>query len=481
LVGGLPVTFTGKLNLLTPSADPNAMFPTLTPGIPVVAWEAGMFLDRFLPGVKELLDDIEPIAFGEYGAPKGMENVPYNWRRLVGVMLDAAKTPEERQELRTGLFADSVVIALKGLVAADRIPESVMWDPLQMEEFTNEVQNTALWVAGLRALFGFWEPSRSRLEDTTPSEFARSLGISNFRSEFYNLLNEYDGDWSKAATRWMEMFPDLAPFTVSSTEAGTRLGQVPYGRITASPQAVKFLQDNEELLYEYPTALPYLSPYGESNVEAFMELREDGLRKSDSVGTLIQDVIFSEQARLRGSILYQDRQYRKKQADLLEAGEITPEEYDRNVSTSEDMVKEKTEAIVAESPMYGDYMKDFDLPEPYADSTYIDQMRGAVADLQARDVFISADVNDTVNKVSIAATALKEFDKSVVRLNELAAQADELGVTEMRRRERAEIDAFVRIVDDNFGWPGGANASSLQDFAEVYMIPTLEAVYTEDR
>jgi len=481
LVGGLPTTFTGKLNLLTPSADPNAMFPTVTPGIPVVAWEAGMFLDRFVPGLREMLDGIEPVVWGEYGAPEGMENIPYNWRRLIEVGYARTRSPEDRKKIRTGLFADSVVIALKGLVAADRIPENVEWDPLVKEQFTNDVQNTALWVAGLRAVFGFWEPSRTRLEENTPSEFARELGISGFRPEFYKLLNEYEGDWNRAATRWIEMFPDLAPFTVSSNEAGTRLGEVPYGRVTSSPQAVEFLQDNRDLLFKYPTALPYLSPYGESNVDAAIELSEEGLRQKSTVGELINDVIFSEETRLWGSYRYQDRKYREKQSELLEAGEITAEEYERRVSTSEDLLQEKKEEITADSPLGAEYISDFDPPKSYTDSTYIDQLRGAVDELQAKDVFISAGVNDTVNKVSIAATALTEFDKSVANLNELAAQADELGVTEMRRRERAEINAFTRIVDDNFGWPGGANASSLQEFAEIYMIPTLEGVYKEKR
>ena len=479
-VTDLPTTFTGKLNLLTPSADPNAMFPTVTPGLPTVAWEVSKFLTRFAPSAKVALDNVEPVVFGEYGAPEGLTGVvPYNWRRLLE--LGATISMSDTADARTGVVADSVIVSLRALAAADRIPNNVMNNSRETEEFFKEVEQTSYWVAAARILFGFVEPSRANYEAGVPSRFARSLGISDFRPEFIALMNEYDNDWSTAMVKWIGLFPNLAPYTVGTSEAGTRGGLVQYGRAVPSPEAVEFLRGNENFLQEYPTALPYLAPEGQSTVEAYGEMTQLNLTKRKKLGPLMQEIAFSEAARQVSSLRIQEREGEKGLLERLESGDITAEEYDVGLKAGKEAVEQEIDNIKDDYPELQDYLnRTVELPQPNAAEDAVDQLRGSVNDMLNNGVYISAGVG-SLNKLDVARKALDQYDQTVVELSDLAAQADELGVTETRRRERKIIDTFLEIVDINFGYPKGAQTSSIQDFANTYMVPVLEAVYKEER
>ena len=480
MVTGLPTTFTGKLNLLTPSADPNAMFPTVTPGIPTLAWETTKMIGRFAPSAQVALDNIEPVVFGEYGAPDGLTGVvPYNWRRLFE--LGATVGMSDTADARTGVVADSVIVTLRALAAADRIPNNIADDPRKTEDFLQEVERTSYWVAAARILFGFVEPSRANYEAGVPTEFARSLGISDFRPEFIALMNENDNDWGAAMTKWIGMFPNLAPYTVGSSEAGTRGGLVQYGRAVPSPEAVDFLRGNEKLLQEFPTALPYLAPEGMSTIEAYGDMTDMDLTKRKKLGPLMQEIVFSEAARQVSSLRIQQREGEALLMEQLESGEITPSEYDLMLDAGEEAIKQSIDQIKAQNPELQDYLnRTVELPQPNASRDAVEQFRGSVNEMLNNDVYITAGVG-SLNKLDVARAALDEYDRTTVELSELAAEADELGVTETRRRERQILDGFLRVVDINFGFPKGAQTSSVQDFANTYMVPVLEAVYKEDR
>ena len=476
--GPLPVTFTGKLTSLTPSADPNALFPTLTGGGPTIMWSAGELIENFAPSLGRVMDQIEPYVYGPYGAPENIaDSIPFNIMRVFELGIVGTNFVGSRDELRSGFIADSVVTAMRGLAAADLVPEDVQLSEVKQEEFKKQVENTSMWVAAMRMLFGFVEPARASMQTATPTDIARELGISSFRPQFLELVNELDGDVELATTKWIGMFPELAPFVVGRTEAAGE--DIPFGSISASEAGAQFLKDNENLLAEYPTALPYLGPEDDSSLQGFVDVADLGLRRDKKVSEVNEELIYSESA---AKVQLAKRKERRALQDLDGAfaeGLLSEEQYDQAKASVRAETDAVVEPLIGESSTFSDFRSRFELPGREYAKEAVEQMRGAVADLRAKEAKVDAGINDSFNKLDVAEVALGAYDGTVSALNDLAAQADQLGVTETRRREKAIIEEFTNLIESNFGFPQGAETGSLMNFGFAYMLPAVEDVYTE--
>ena len=481
----IPLNFTGEVNLLTPSGDPGAFAPTSTPGPSTVAWEIGKFLGDYFPSAQRALDMAEPMIFGTYGAPSfdDMSILPYNLRRLVDMISFNTSSEAERLAMGRNFFAESSVMATRALMAAGRIPNVAEMGPRERYDTRKEVEKVAFWVATIRTAAGFFEPARTRVSGDQISSFARDLGVTSWRPEFIDLIDANDGDWSMALVDFIETFPEFAPFTVRSTEAADA-GNVPYGRAQSSIEAANFLNENYDLLEKYPTALPYLAPYGPSEQEGYVAVAELGLTEKRPSGEVMDDLFFAKPIREKTILDNYLEDAIEGYDEMFANGDISLEQYNAAVAASEDMHTAEIDKLKDANPGLNDALERragsamADQTDEVEDSA-VAQFRGAVEDLEERNVKIPVTPGSNVNKVRAGRTVLNWYDAAVGHLQKLAAEADDYGITESRRREQIIISRFEDQMDNNFGFSDDVNIESLIDFTRNYLLPSLKRIHTE--
>ena len=481
----VPLTYTGEVNLLTPSADPGAWFPTTTPGTSTVAWELLSFVGDAFPSFQRAMNMVEPFVFGEYGAPRldDLSVLPYNVRRLVDLVTYQTSDKTEREAMGRNFIAENTVIATRALMASGKIPNVAVLGPQERAGLQKDIERTGFFVGVMRTLGGFYEPARTRVSGDQISTFARELGVTGWRPEFIELIDANDGDWSMALVDFVETFPEFAPFTVSGSEPAIK-DNVPYGRVQVSTEAANFLNDNFELLEQYPTALPYLAPYGDSDELSYIAVAELGLTQKRPSGIVNDEILFAKPMRekaimdndLENAIATYDEQ--------LANGDITAEEYDQLVAMSKDahgaaVLKLEDANPGLESALQRRNSRIMASSTPEIRESAIEQFRGVVETLEERGESVPVSPTSNVNKVRAARTVLNWFDGATVNLQKLAAEADDYGVSESRRRKQRIIASFETAIENNFYFDESVNVESLIDFSETYLLPQLKRVYTE--
>jgi hypothetical protein len=117
------------------------------------------------------------------------------------------------------------------------------------------------------------------------AEWVRDNGRSNFKQVWTNLLNQYPGDYDAAMTKWVELFPDQIPFTVTEGERKT----VAYFRY--AEESGQFVDQNKELFDKYKEGAAFLIPHKAGfSFDAYKTMRDMGLTQNKRVEDYLQEV-----------------------------------------------------------------------------------------------------------------------------------------------------------------------------------------------
>ena len=462
-IASLPLTYTGRINLLTPSADPGAAFPTGTPGPPTIAWEIGKLIADLNPAGEKALRAIEPLLFGEYGAPdvEKLEFIPYNFKRILDLIMNRADEPGERLNQARNFVAENTVLATRALVAAGRLPDVTEMTPLQRAEVLKEVENVSWWLSVVRTAAGFFEPSRTRVSADRLSSLARDLGVTSWRAEYIKLIDENDGDWNMATVDWLEKFPGLAPFTIGTTEPNT-VGMVPFGRLKASDPGVQFIANNPELLDRYPTALPYFAPDGTPTLDAYISAANLDLTAKRPAAPIIDEIFFSKPLREYDTNRGNERQAIAYYDWQLENGEIDAETYDALVDEAKLITDERNEALKKREPGLDSALqrrrgRNAEDSTDEIQNSAVNQFINASRELQEAGRFIPVSPGSDVNKVDASTTVVDNFYQAKAELERLDGEmaAGLYSRTEGRRREKYLLGQFECFIENSFGYGPG--------------------------
>jgi hypothetical protein len=107
------------------------------------------------------------------------------------------------------------------------------------------------------------------------SEWMRDSGKANFKQVWNEIRDEYGGDYEGAMKKWVELFPDQIPFTVTESERKT------VAKFGYAEEAGTFVEQNEKLFKDYKQGAAFLIPNTSGfSYDAYKTMTDMGLRKS---------------------------------------------------------------------------------------------------------------------------------------------------------------------------------------------------------
>lgn len=321
----LPLSLTSRVNMLTPSADPNALIPTFSGPYAAMAL---LPMVRSLPGLSQLEDEF----FGEY--TKGRSYIdtvfPPHIVRVLGAYGAFDGRPEDRLDETDTMFASAARSAAQAYAAAGLWKPDEEYDPEQISKHRERIDRTAQWMVGIKLLFSPILPAAYSVNVDTSTEFAKTLGLDGLRPAFIQLIKANDGDYSAASVQWLKTNPDLSPFMVGTTKAPDSKGY--YGPFQ---ETVDWIESNQDALDISVIGSSYFAPTeGKRTLPAWQFMMSNGYTARQTTNDYINELIGAE-----GKAQYY--KYRQQWKDLKAAG-------DKNADYKWDKMKE---ILYADYPM----------------------------------------------------------------------------------------------------------------------------------
>ena len=273
-----PFQFSAKINMLTPSADPESWMPTIAS--PFVAVPAKL-LTALGP-----FQNFEKILFG----PKGVE-ISKPSGLMEETLRAALPAPAIRllnampQDEREGQYASAVKNAI-AISAYNGVFEGLETEA-QRNEALERVKVTAMGVLGLRFLLGFALPASPQTVPFEPiSDELRKMGVSSLRRGYTDLLNSFKGDADKATAAWFKLNPDLLPYTVGITQ--TPKQKYP----NLAEKSFNWMRENKDVIKMFPRVSVFAIPEGSDfSFDAYNLARSFGMIEGKDFDTMLRDVV----------------------------------------------------------------------------------------------------------------------------------------------------------------------------------------------
>jgi hypothetical protein len=301
-VPDLEMNVTGKVQWLTPSADPEAWLPTLS-GV----WAGLLYrpLLRSLPTMDGLTKEIERAVFGSISAEQVVQT-PLDGVPVAGEMASAlpSSLPPIVNKLFLGVLPGFLGNELPGSYASRQVMKSALAmaangdlpsaDLSQDEkaEYFRRLDTTAALLSLASIFFGLNAPAAPQINTAEASEFARKIGVSGLTPAFQKLLRyelERDGSMETAMAKFVYENPMNSPFTLSKTEIGDA------GFILSTTDNERFIIENEDLFGQYPSGIAFFAPNtGETEIAAFRSLTALGFRRPKAGRDYAEDLLTQE-------------------------------------------------------------------------------------------------------------------------------------------------------------------------------------------
>lgn len=276
----MPVEFGGKLNMLTPSMNPDSLFPTFAGPLAAVPM-------KFVFNAVPALDKFEKNILGVYAEDQPMINAifPAHVSRFLATL-----NRDERQSQYASAYrkAATYLEATGHGVKPKYNTETGEWEPpgpAEVQSFKDKIGATSVSVLALRFIFGFFAPASPQVTlKSEMADWARANDRVNFKQVFNNLITQYNGSLDKAMTEWVRLFPDEMPYTVSESSDDV----VPVVR--AVEATTKWIEKNSTLLKAFPQGAPFLMPkVGDFDFDAYRLLFKSGIKFSKTIDDFLQD------------------------------------------------------------------------------------------------------------------------------------------------------------------------------------------------
>ena len=276
----MPIEFSAKLKMITPSTNPDSLFPTFAGPLSAISLKA-------IFNVVPALDKFEKVLLGQYAEDQPMINAvfPAHLTRLLSTL--------DRDE-RVGQYASAARKAAAYLeatghgltpkidpVTGQEIPLTVG----ELEDYKDKLEASTITALTLRFILGFFVPASP--QTTLKSDiavWARENGETNFKQTFNNLVTK-TGSYDKAMQEWIRLFPKELPYTVSESDSTV------VAILSANQKANAWVQDNKELIKKYPEGAGFFIPKeGEFDFDAYKLLSKMGLKESKLVRDYLREV-----------------------------------------------------------------------------------------------------------------------------------------------------------------------------------------------
>ena len=295
----MPIEFGGKLKMITPSMNPDSLFPTFAG--PIAAVPLGLVF-RAVPQ----LDKIEAALVGQYGQDQPLINaaLPSHVNRFLALLSKDERSSQYASAFRkaatyleaTGHGIEPKIDPATGLEIAPT--------PGEVQAYKEKLEGSTLTVLSLRFLFGFVAPASPQL--TLKSEMAkwvRDNQRTSYKQVFSQMLNRYNGDIDRATQEWIRLFPDKMPYTVSESDRST------VALVRSVEQSGQWVDENKQLLKDYPEGAAFLIPSaGDFDFDSYRMMFDTGLKVNKTTSDFLREVQTAKEI-----------QYYYQQKDLYES------------------------------------------------------------------------------------------------------------------------------------------------------------------
>jgi len=117
------------------------------------------------------------------------------------------------------------------------------------------------------------------------AEWIRDSGKASWKQAWYGLLEKNNGDTNAAMQKWVELYPNQVPYTVSESERKT------VGFFQSAEDSGKFVEENGELFDTYKEGAAFLIPHkGAFSWDAYRTMKSMGLRENKRVEDYLLEV-----------------------------------------------------------------------------------------------------------------------------------------------------------------------------------------------
>jgi hypothetical protein len=276
----MPVEFSAKLKMITPSTNPDSLFPTFAGPLSAVSLKA---IFALVPA----LDGLERVLLGQYSEDQPMINavMPAHVTRLLATLDKNERNSQYASAARkAAAYLEATGHGLKPKIDPVTNKE-IDITAGELEDYKDKLQTSTFTALTLRFILGFYVPASP--QTTLKSDVAtwvRQNGETNLKQTFNNLV-EKTGSYDKAMEEWIRLFPKEMPYTVSESESTVT------AIISSNNQALEWINKNKPLLDKYPEAASFFIPkVGDFDFNAYKLLINMGLKRSKLVEDYLREV-----------------------------------------------------------------------------------------------------------------------------------------------------------------------------------------------
>lgn len=276
----MPIEFSAKLKMITPSSNPDSLFPTFAGPVSAISMKA---IFALVPP----LDKLERVILGQYGEDQPVVNalLPAHVNRFLSLMDKNERNSQFASAFRKAAsYLEATGHGLKPKVdpaTGQEIPIT----PGELEQYKEKLKASTFTALSLRFVLGFIVPAPPQTTlKSDVAQWVRQNGQTNFKQTWNNLV-EKTGDYDKAMKEWIRLFPDQMPYTISESESNV------VAILSANKKANDWIDKNQALLKKYPEAASFFIPKeGEFDFDAYKLLMTMGLKRSKTMEDFLRQV-----------------------------------------------------------------------------------------------------------------------------------------------------------------------------------------------
>ena len=284
-----PVQFGGSVKMLTPSLNPDSILPTFSGPLAALSVTTLANIANFMPfeGAKQNADAITGMLLGKYAVEQDLISrlMPAHINRGLKLMDQDEKDSQYASAYRkaiTYLEASGNGLPKEYDENGNLIPPT----PAQREAYRVKLKNTTLSVLATRFVYGFIAPASPSVQlKSDMSEWIRDSGKASWKQVWYGLVEKNNGNVNDAMAKWVELYPNQVPYTVSESERNT----VAYFR--SAENAGEFVKQNKNLFNTYKEGAAFLIPHeGAFSWDAYQTMKSMGLTENKRVEDYLLEV-----------------------------------------------------------------------------------------------------------------------------------------------------------------------------------------------
>jgi hypothetical protein len=284
-----PVQFGGSIKMLTPSLNPDSILPTFSGPLGALSVTMLSNVVDFLPfeGSDKTADTITGMALGKYAVDQPLIS------RLMPAHVNRALTALSQDD-RDSQYASAYRKAVTYLEASgngipkkfDALGNPVAPSIAEREAYREKVKNTTLAILAVRFVYGFAAPASPSIQlKSEMAEWVRDSGKASWKQVWTGLLEKNNGDTNVAMQKWVELYPNQVPYTVSESERKT------VGYFNNAEDSGKFVEKNTDLFNTYKEGAAFLIPHkGAFSWDSYSIMKSMGLRENKRVEDYLLEV-----------------------------------------------------------------------------------------------------------------------------------------------------------------------------------------------